>query len=60
MSLEGIMSKQKPPEETAKKPSTGRHAYNAVTDTLGGPNVRLKDNLFPGLAILVCLLLALQ
>jgi hypothetical protein len=51
------MSEQKPPEETPKKPTTGRQAYNVVTDTLGGPNVRLKDNLFQGIAILVCLLL---
>jgi hypothetical protein len=51
------MSEQRPPEKTPKKPTTGRLAYNVVTDTLGGPNVRLKDNLLQGLAILVCLLL---
>ena len=28
-----------------------------VTDTVTGPNVRLKDNLYQGLAIVVCLIL---
>jgi hypothetical protein len=51
------MSEQKPPEPSPKQPITGRQAYNLVTDTVGGPNVRLKDNLYQGLAILVCLLL---
>jgi len=51
------MSEPKPPDETAKPPMTGRQAYNLVTDTVGGPNVRLKDNLYQGLAILACLLL---
>jgi len=51
------MSEEKPSEETPKKPTTGRQAYNVVTDTISGPNVRLKDNLLQGLAILVCLLL---
>jgi len=49
------MSESKQPEETPKKPLTGRQAYNLVTDTVTGPNVRLKDNLYQGLAILVCL-----
>jgi hypothetical protein len=56
-SLEDGMSEQKPPEETPKQPLTARQAYNLVSDTVGGPNVRLKDNLYQGLAILVCLLL---
>jgi hypothetical protein len=33
--------------------STGKEAYNIVSDTVVGANVRLKDNLFQGLAILV-------
>jgi hypothetical protein len=36
---------------------TGRQAYNLVSDTVAGPNVRLKDNLYQGLAVLVCLFL---
>ena len=51
------MSEQKPPDETPKQPMTGRQAYNLVTDTVGGLNMRLKDNLYQGLSILVCLLL---
>ncbi len=51
------MSEQKPPDEAPDQPVTGRQAYNLVTDTVGGPNVRLKDNLYQGLAILVCLLM---
>jgi hypothetical protein len=55
--LEDIMSAPKPPDETPKWPLTDRQAYNLVTDTVVGPNVRLKDNLYQGLAILVGLLL---
>lgn len=51
------MSEQKPPESTPNQPMTGRQAFNLVTDTVGGPNVRLKDNLYQGLAILICLVL---
>ena len=36
---------------------TGRQAYNVVSDTVTGANVRLKDNLIQGLAIFVCLAL---
>lgn len=51
------MSEQRPVGETPEQSITGRQAYNLVTDTVGGPNVRLKDNLYQGMAILVCLLL---
>lgn len=51
------MSEQKQPEHTPQQPITGRQVYNLVTDTVGGPNVRLKDNLYQGVSILVCLLL---
>lgn len=51
------MSEQKSPEETPPRPMTGRQAYNLVSDTVAGPNVRLKDNLYQGLAVLVCLFL---
>ncbi len=36
---------------------TGRQAFNVVTDTVAGPNLRLKDNLLQGLAIGVCMAL---
>ncbi len=36
---------------------TGRQAYNVVSDTVAGPNMRLKDNLVQALVIAVCLLL---
>lgn len=51
------MSEPNRPEKPTKPALTGRQAYNLVTDTVTGPNVRLKDNLYQGLAILVCLLL---
>ena len=34
-----------------------REAFNVVTDTVIGPNVRLKDNFYQALAIGICLLL---
>lgn len=52
------MSTPTPPElPPSHRQPNGRETYNAITDIVGGPNVRLKDNLFQGLAILVCLLL---
>ncbi|MBC8354684.1 MAG: hypothetical protein H8E66_22115 [Planctomycetes bacterium] len=35
----------------------GKEAYNIVSDTVTGANVRWKDNLFQALSILVCILL---
>ena len=50
--------KKQPVEKSNETPGlTGRQAYNVVTDTVGGANVRWKDNLYQGIAILVCLLL---
>lgn len=40
-----------------KKPMSARQTYNVVTDTIAGPNLRWKDNLYQGLAILICLVL---
>lgn len=51
------MSEQKPPEDASQQPMTGRQAYNLVADTVAGPNLRPSDNLYQGLAILVCLVL---
>jgi hypothetical protein len=36
----------------------GRQAYNVVTDTVAGPNLRLKDNVFQAVFIGVCVLIA--
>jgi hypothetical protein len=36
---------------------TGRQQYNLVTDTIVGPNIRLKDNVIQGVSVLVCLLI---
>lgn len=49
-------------EETAvgsvvEEPNTGQAAYNVVSDTLTGLNVRKKDNVFQGLFILASVLL---
>ena len=35
-----------------KTPDSQRQAYNVVTDLVAGPNVRFKDNLYQGLAVL--------
>src|SRR5438874_2540386 len=40
-----------------KKPLTSKDTFNIVTDTVIGPNLRLKDNLYQGLAIFVSLVL---
>ena len=45
------------PDENPKQPMTSREAYNMVTDTVAGPNIRLKDNLFQALAIFAFLVL---
>ena len=51
------MDEQKPVPLIPAGPTPGQEAYNIVTDTVIGPNIRKKDNLFQALAILVCLLL---
>lgn len=51
------MDEQKPVPVIPAGPTPGREAYNIVTDTVAGPNIRKKDNLFQALAIVVCLLL---
>jgi len=45
------------PDDKPEQPMTNRQTFNVVTDTVIGPNIRLKDNLFQGLAVLVCLVL---
>jgi uncharacterized membrane protein YedE/YeeE len=44
-------------DDKPEQPMTNRQTYNMVTDTVTGPNVRLKDNLLQGLVIFVCLVL---
>jgi hypothetical protein len=51
------MSDSQPNEDLRKPSLTEREAFNLVTDTVAGPNVRLKDNLYQGLAIVICLIL---
>ena len=49
---------EKPPGDA--KPdsvSDGRAAYNAVTDIVGGPNIRMKDNIFQAIFIAVSVVL---
>ena len=44
-------------ENKAPDGMTGQKTYNIVSDTVTGPNVRLKDNVIQGIVILVCLVL---
>jgi hypothetical protein len=43
---------QRSPNSDPNRKMTGRQGYNLVTDTIGGPNIRLRDNLIQGLAVL--------
>lgn len=45
-----------PAEGTPSNSTTGREAYNIVSDTVVGMNVRKSDNLFQLKVILVCVL----
>lgn len=47
------------PSDAADPSLTGRQVYNVVTDVGVGVNVRLKDNLFQALAIIVCIALGI-
>lgn len=51
------MSETTRPDGPEKRPLTDREKFNLITDTVAGPNLRLKDNLYQGLAVLVCILL---
>src|SRR5262245_32092229 len=46
-----------PGRPAGPRPSSGKEAYNIVTDTVIGVNARKWDNLFQAVAILVCLVL---
>jgi hypothetical protein len=45
------------PPEPRREPGEGQQAYNIVTDTVTGANVRLWDNLFQAAAIGACFVL---
>ncbi len=47
----------KEPDNQNADAITGRQAYNVVSDTVTGANVRLKDNVIQGFAILICVVL---
>jgi hypothetical protein len=42
------------PEPRPAGPMTDREAYNLVTDTVTGVNIRSRDNLAQAIAVLVC------
>jgi hypothetical protein len=50
------VSEAKPPPDDAPL-MTARQVYNVVSDTVGGPNVRLRDNLLQAAAIFAGLIL---
>jgi len=50
------VSPEAPGESTAGSSTAGRDAYNIVSDTVVGMNVRKSDNLFQLKVILVCVL----
>jgi hypothetical protein len=48
------MGESKKHDDQPGNPLTGRETYNVVSDTVTGANVRLKDNLYQGVAVFVC------
>src|SRR5687767_1248419 len=46
-------------EPESRPSSSAREAYNVVTDTISGPNLRKRDNVFQAIFIGVCVLIAL-
>ncbi len=57
------MAQPTPPAEPAPKLEpldseiSARETYNMVTDLATGPNIRLRDNVFQAISILVCAVL---
>jgi hypothetical protein len=45
------------PEEAPREDMTARQAYNVVSDTVSGVNVRMRDNLLQAAIIFFCLVL---
>jgi hypothetical protein len=48
---------QPPTTPIEPKSGTGRAAYNIVSDTVTGANVRFKDNAIQALVIFICLVM---
>ena len=50
---------EQPPVEAEVVPETlsGQENYNLITDTVVGLNLRVSDNVFQAIAVLVCLVL---
>jgi len=46
------VSDRRPPDDEPRKRLTDRQAYNVVSDTVTGANLRPRDNLYQGLAVL--------
>jgi hypothetical protein len=46
-----------PEDPQRDKAMTGRQAYNVLSDTVTGANIRVKDNVIQALVIAVCLVL---
>ena len=53
------MSEEKHSDESKKKPLTERETFNVVTDTVTGPNLRFRDNLYQALAVVVGIVLGI-
>jgi hypothetical protein len=51
------MAELQPPDDQTDRPLTNKQTYNIVSDTVVGPNLRYKDNLYQGITIGVCLIL---
>lgn len=51
------MSKQDQSAKPPPLPLTKRQKNNVITDTILGPNLRRKDNLYQGVAIAACTVL---
>jgi hypothetical protein len=49
--------KKKRSREGDEPELNNKQVYNIITDVAGGPNMRFRDNLFQGIAILVSVLL---
>jgi hypothetical protein len=51
------MEEQIPPVVQSTEPAAEPNAYNVVSDTVTGANLRVKDNVYQALAIVISLVL---
>ena len=49
------MNEPQQPDDRRKPGMTPEESFKMVSDTVAGPNLRLKDNLIQGIAIFACL-----